>query len=367
MIVILTALEVERSAVVALLTGVRTRRVPTGEVFDVGSLHGREVAVGLTGAGTGAAAIITERAIGAFRPTAVLFVGVAGGLREWLAIGDVVVATRVYAYHGVRSDRDGDHARPRAYESSYALTTAARVLARTPAWRAALPPGEEPTVHFEPIASGEVVLNNRESYTARHLDHHYNDAAAIETESAGVAQSGHMHESLPTITVRAISDFADGGKDAADRGGSQRRAARNAALFAAALVAELPHADGEAATSEERKTHMTVNNTLSGNANVAVQAGTINGGLWLGGQGHRRPDRGEAVARLTTAVAEAHRAGRLSREVYDHAMLRLDDLRTTAEGDAAAVTANARVLDVMFRDHPDLRGLVAAVLAGGAA
>jgi 8-oxo-dGTP diphosphatase len=51
--------------------------------------------------------VLAERAIAEFAPAAVLFVGVAGALRPQVALGDVVVATHVYAYHGGTSEDDG--------------------------------------------------------------------------------------------------------------------------------------------------------------------------------------------------------------------------------------------------------------------
>lgn len=372
MIVVLTALEVERAAVVQHLADVRPHRHPTGTVFERGVLAGHpdhHVVVGLTGAGNGAAAVITERALTEFHPSAVLFVGVAGGLRDWLRLGDVVVATRVYGYHAMRSEDDGDHARPRAYETAHTLEQTARVLARTATWRSGLPAGEEPPqVHFDPIASGEVVLNTRTSATARHLSHHFNDAVAVETESAGVAQCGHLHGSTPTITIRGISDFADGAKDVADRGGSQELAARNAALFTRVLIAELSSAqdtsDPDPRDGRRNGNATSVHNTVSGTANFAIQAGVINGGVWLGDS--PAPDL-LALDRLTTAVAEAHRTDRLTVEAFTGAMLGLVDLRrqaTAAPADTARLRALRATLGDLFAGDRELLDLLARVFGG---
>src|SRR5258708_3635105 len=127
MIVVLTALEVEYRAMSAHLSGLRPHRHAAGTQFDIGAVAGhpdRPVALGLAGTGNTTAAIMAERAITEFQPHAVVFVGVAGALREWLAIGDVVVATRVYGYHGERSEDDGSKMRPRGYEAGHALEQA---------------------------------------------------------------------------------------------------------------------------------------------------------------------------------------------------------------------------------------------------
>lgn len=257
MIVIQTALPVEQEAVLEHLVDVEEHRHPHGTLFDVGTLAGhpgRRIVLGVTGPGTLAAAALTERAIAEFSPVAVLFVGVAGGLRSWLEIGDVVVGTKVYAYHGAKSEDDGILVRPRSWEISHELDQIARRVHRARTWHEPLaPPGESqaPEVYFEAIAAGDVVLNSKISVVAEDLRRNYNDAVAVEMESAGFALAGHLSGKVAAATVRGISDHADGRKAVADSRGGQRVAARNAAAFAVALAAAVhdrggTHNDGEA-------------------------------------------------------------------------------------------------------------------------
>ncbi|SDP40043.1 5'-methylthioadenosine/S-adenosylhomocysteine nucleosidase [Lentzea jiangxiensis] len=243
MIVILTALPVEQEAVLEHLVHVREHRHVQGTLFDVGTLSGRpdrQVALGVTGQGTLAAATLTERAIAEFSPSAVLFTGIAGGLREKLAIGDVVVGTKVYAYHGGKSEDEEFLVRPRSWEISHDLEQLARRIRRTGAWSAGEP---RPEVHFEAIAAGDVVLNSTTSPIANALRRNYNDAVAVEMESAGFALAAHLAGRIGTATVRGISDHADGTKSVTDGQGGQVRAARNAAAFAVALAAAVHETD----------------------------------------------------------------------------------------------------------------------------
>lgn len=243
MIVILTALPVEQEAVLEHLVDVREHRHSQGTLFDVGTLTanpGREVAVGVTGQGTLAAAALTERAIAEFSPAAVLFVGIAGGLRPWLEIGDVVVGTKVYAYQGGKSEDAEFLARPRSWDISHELEQVARRVHRARTWHE--PPA--PEVCFEAIAAGDVVLNSTTSPVAHALHRNYNDAVAVEMESAGFALAGHLAGRVATAAVRGISDHADGTKSVTDGRGSQRLAARNAAAFAVALAAAI-HDDSD--------------------------------------------------------------------------------------------------------------------------
>lgn len=248
MIVILTALAVEQEAVLEHLVDVREHRHVQGTLFDVGGLvgdPGRKVALGVTGQGTLAAAALTERAIAEFSPAAVLFVGIAGGLKSWLEIGDVVVGTKVYAYHGGKSADAEFLVRPRAWEISHELEQVARRVHRARTWHTPLGETQAPEAYFEAIAAGDVVLDSATSPVADALRRNYNDAAAVEMESAGFALAGHLAGRVATATVRGISDHADGSKAVTDGRGSQRLAARNAAAFAVALAAGIHDDSGE--------------------------------------------------------------------------------------------------------------------------
>jgi nucleoside phosphorylase len=241
--VVLCALNVEYLAVRPHLTGLRLREHPAGTRFETGELVAGDWQVTLAAIGPGnvGAAVITERAITLFRPDVVLCVGVAGSLKDNVELGDVVVATRVDAYHGGTATKDF-LARPRTWPAPYRLDQLARELGRDDSWRRFLPApadGRPPVVHFRPIAAGEVVLDSRDATLFAQLRLHHNDAAAIEMEGAGIVQAAHFNDALPALVIRGISDRADGTKMTADRDGWQQRASANAAAFAAALLERL--------------------------------------------------------------------------------------------------------------------------------
>ncbi|WP_413098748.1 hypothetical protein [Streptomyces sp. Inha503] len=253
-LVVLTALDVEYEAVRAHLVDPRPRLHPAGTLFEVGRLDGTpwRVALAELGDGNQGAAVLTERAITMFGPRAVAFVGVAGALKGDVQLGDVVMATHVYAYHGGK-DEDGEfHSRPRVWPVRQELDQLARMARRSGAWTELLrdrPPGAaRPAVHLKPVAAGEVVLNSADSSLRRQLRRNYQDAAAIEMEGAGVAQAAHLNAALPALIVRGISDRADGRKYDADAECWQSRAARHAAAFAFSVLRELPPGGGPAAT-----------------------------------------------------------------------------------------------------------------------
>jgi len=192
-IVILTAMNLEYRAVRAQLSDITARTHPMGTRFEVGQLSRCRVALALTGEGNQSAAVITERAAAEFAPAAVIFVGVAGALQPHLGLGDVVVATHVYAYHGATSQDDGLTARPRTWELSHRVHQIAAHLERTADWARQLSGGPPPPrVHFGPVAAGEIVHYSAVSGARQWLREHYNDAVAVEMEAAGIAQAGHL-------------------------------------------------------------------------------------------------------------------------------------------------------------------------------
>jgi nucleoside phosphorylase/ADP-ribose pyrophosphatase YjhB (NUDIX family) len=308
-----SALDLEYESIRGQLTDLRVQSHRAGTRFEVGRLadHDCRVALALAGKGNHAAAVLAERAISEFDPVALLFVGVAGALRPSLALGDIVVASHVYAYHGGTSQDDGLKARPRVWEVSHRAQQIAALLKRTGEWTRRLPAGaERPNVVFGPIAAGEIVQDSTISAEARWIREHYNDACAIEMEAAGVAQAAHLNDSLPVVVVRGISDRADGGKVATDSVGWQPRAAANAAAFAIALVASLaeelgndrPGTPGSPETGQGGSTNT---NIATGNARVGVQAQNIYGGVRLG------PDLGTGPASFGTPEQPAAGPGKL--------------------------------------------------------
>lgn len=286
-LVVLTAIEIEYQAVRRRLYDLTTRRHPAGTIFEVGTVPESEweVAIAVTGAGNVDAGVLTERAVTAFSPAAVLFVGIAGALHKRVTLGDVVVGTRVVAYHGGRDDRAGFHPRPRSWEASHVLSQTARQVARADAWSAedTQPP---PSVHFQPIAAGEVVLNSASSPLARQLRGQYNDAVAVEMESAGVCAAAHLSHGLPTLTVRGISDSVHSSKTAAERAGWPLVAAGRAASFTAHLIRQLDvstlarrlNAAGEGPSEAHAPLQVQVN-SATGGVVFAVQSGdqTVHG------------------------------------------------------------------------------------------
>ncbi|MDX3115185.1 5'-methylthioadenosine/S-adenosylhomocysteine nucleosidase [Streptomyces scabiei] len=226
---VLTALPVEYDAMRAHLGRTEELVHDDGTRIERGPLDGSpwDVAIAELGEGAMTAAALTTQIVGWLRPEALLFVGVAGGLKDDMEIGDVVVGTKVYAVHGGKETPQGFRARPQSWPGSHRLVQAAR---------SALRQMRDLRVHLKPIACGDVVLADERSGYAEHIREHYNDACAIEMEGSGAAHAAHLNGQLDALVIRGVSDHADAGKHRADSSGSQRRAAENAARVAAAVL-----------------------------------------------------------------------------------------------------------------------------------
>lgn len=375
-IVVLTALDLEYEAVRAHLTDVRTHTHPAGTRYETGCLKGgrRRVALGLVGAGNQPAAVLAERAITRFAPRALIFVGVAGGLREHVRLGDVVVASRVYAYHGATSQDDGLMARPRAWDISHEPDQIAHGIARSKTWLGSLPAdAAEPMVHFGPIAAGEVVQDSAVSAQARWIKTIYNDAVAIEMEGAGVAQAGHFNRSLPVVVVRGISDRADGTKATTDGANWQPRAATNAAAFAAvlaeALACELDDRRTSGPALEQRGSDMgdTTTNTAMGNARVGVQAGRILGPVTVYDGATGASAVTDDFVELRTLLQQARARGDLDDLTFRAAEREIETVEAalppvTTQGRETALLSLKRLRGLLL-DVTDLATKVAVIIA----
>ena len=328
LVVVRAALNLEDQAVRERLRSPRPHRHARGTRFEIGTLPGSQgrVVLGLTGKGNQASAVLAERAIQEFSPSALLFVGVAGALWDTPPLGDVVVATHVYAYHGGTSEDDGLKARPRLWEADHQIGQTAAHLARVGEWSRHGPPDHPlPQAHLGAIAAGEIVQNSRISREAEWIRQTYNDALAIEMEGAGVAQAGHL-SGAPVAIVRGISDRADGTKATEADRKWQPIAAANAAVFALELATELIEAEPPTMYKDSDSSGSgSVTNTAHGS--VGVQAGHVSGGTFHVSLTSSPPAPDDIPARLADLREELARersVGRIDMETHEAASEEID-------------------------------------------
>ncbi|MGD2181464.1 SEFIR domain-containing protein [Lusitaniella coriacea] len=241
----MTALPVEYMAVRTHLTDLQEEMHPQGTIYERGKFiaNGQEWEVGIVevGAGNAGTAVEAERAITYFQPNILLFVGIAGGIKD-VAIGDVVAATKVYSYE---SGKVGEQffTRPALGQSAYALVHRAKAEARKGEWlqRLSSKPSKQPRVFVAPIAAGEKVLASKQSDIFHFLRESYNDAVAVEMEGFGFLNAAFAYPEIKAVVIRGISDLIDGKNDDSVEPEDirQKKASHHASAFAFEMLSKL--------------------------------------------------------------------------------------------------------------------------------
>lgn len=242
--VILTALPIEYLAVRTHLSNLQEEMHPQGMIYEQGTFAANgqtwEVGIAEVGAGNAGAAVEAERAIAHFKPDVLLFVGIAGGIKD-VAIGDVIAATKVYGYESGKVESQF-FTRPTIGQSTYAFVQRARSEARKGEWlqRLSNVPKSQPRVFVAPIAAGEKVIASRESDLYQFLRSSYNDAIAVEMEGFGFLSAAFAYPNIQSIVIRGISDLIDNKSVADSHTGTeeerQARASQHASTFAFELL-----------------------------------------------------------------------------------------------------------------------------------
>ncbi|WP_328610563.1 hypothetical protein OG943_16040 [Amycolatopsis sp. NBC_00345] len=244
-VVICTAVADEYRAVREHLVEPLDERQERGTLYQVGAFPTDRgswtVVLTQTNAGNTEAGVQLDRAIGAFRPQIVFFVGVAGGIKD-LKLGDVVAADTVYGYESGKDTATGYRPRIKTYPSTYQLVERANQIARDDAWQHRILPATPtplPTALVRPIAAGSKVVADQRSATADFLREHCGDAVAVEMEGHGFLYGAHLNSDVVALVVRGVSDLLSDKTGEADREW-QPIASRHAAAFALELLSRVP-------------------------------------------------------------------------------------------------------------------------------
>lgn len=243
-IVILTALPLEQEAIVSKLSGVEIYEHPESKTqYKIGYCLSKgnrlKIVVGRSNQTNVNAAIETERMIQHFDPSHILFVGVAGGLKD-VTIGDIVIGADVYGYERAKVT-ESFLSRPKFAFSSYDLEMKAVDFSNSTTWEkksfsiANQRFQKQVAVFSGTIASGEKVVASTESDLFKFIKSHISNALAVEMEGLGFLEACRHYPSIKSLIIRGISDLVDG-KNLVDKEGSQLYAANNAAEFLFGLL-----------------------------------------------------------------------------------------------------------------------------------
>ncbi|GAA3759541.1 5'-methylthioadenosine/S-adenosylhomocysteine nucleosidase family protein [Salinactinospora qingdaonensis] len=237
--VVVTAIEEEFRAVAEHLSAPFDEHTEKDTLYKIGFLRGQRqdwrVALAQAGPGNVGAGVHLERARSAFAPDVILFVGVAGGLKD-VRLGDVVVADAIYDYESAKELENSYQPRMKTASPSHRCVQRAMDVARSDEWqqrvRTVLPPDmPRPRALVKPLAAGGKLVAHDQALTRQRLRAYCGDATAVEMEGYGFLQSAYMSAGVDALVVRGISDLLTG-KDERNDAYWQPVAARTAAAFA---------------------------------------------------------------------------------------------------------------------------------------
>jgi adenosylhomocysteine nucleosidase len=244
-VAILTALAHERDAIVEAIGNCVA---DPAQSLHLGDIAGQRILVFLAGKGNVRAAHATQRVIGTWAPQRLILAGIAGGAPGStidMRPGDVLVPDQVVGYELAKVTADGTSPRYQAYRPDRELLDRAISLRATD-WASGIVaprPGDpngrmRPLIHTGTVLVGDKVVADSSATAA--LRRVWPEAIGIEMESLGVALAAYQN-GIGFLVVKAVSDFADAGKN----DDWQRYAAAAAARFTVAVLAGFPMADQE--------------------------------------------------------------------------------------------------------------------------
>lgn len=252
---IITALQIEREAIVRRLDGQQKVQFDdepltfyTGTVKVPGDERAFTVVVTqLLEMGISDAAIATTNVINRWHPRNVLMVGIAGGVRGKAALGDVLVSHYAYYYEPGKITPDAVEHRGRQFNSDLMLYgraqhyDAAEWMGEIQASRPDSSGDEAslPSVHFGPIACGELVIASDEAL--EDIKRQCPKMIGVAMEGAGAAKGALSSGNPPRyLEIRGVSDYA--GPDKND--GWHEYAANAAAAFTIGFLRSRPFPPG---------------------------------------------------------------------------------------------------------------------------
>jgi adenosylhomocysteine nucleosidase len=201
----------------------------SGITYHTGRISGGECVVAQCGVGKVAAAVCAQTMILRYSPSALINVGVAGGIGKEIHIGDIVVSSAL-VQHDMDTSALGD---PKGYISGLGIVELPADAPLAAAVReAALSVYPEEKIHNGIIASGDQFISGAEKLNRIAEEF---GASACEMEGGSIAQVCAMNKT-GFVVIRSISDNANDSA-AVD---FTRFAAESAHLLTRLICAALP-------------------------------------------------------------------------------------------------------------------------------
>ena len=192
---IIIAMDKEFRRISELLDGLDVE-LDGGRKFVTGTLGENELVLHQCGIGKVNAAIGTSEMIRRYNPDLLVSTGCAGGVRTDMEVMYIVASTEL-AYHDVycgeamgKTVYGQVQGMPARYSSPSDLVEKAKSVS--------------PRVHAGLIVTGDWFVDSKEKM--REIVSHFPEAAAVDMESAAIAQTCHIY-GIPFISFRVISDI----------------------------------------------------------------------------------------------------------------------------------------------------------------
>lgn len=170
--------------------------------FNQGRLNGKQVVVVRSGIGKVNAALCTQILVDDFQVEAVINTGIAGSLRSWIDIGDIVIST-----DALQHDMDATNFGypvgqiPRMEVLSFRADEKLAALAKEVCEEV----NPEISVYLGRVVSGDQFISD-DATKERILTNFA--GYCTEMEGAAIAQAAYLNN-IPFVILRAISDKAD--------------------------------------------------------------------------------------------------------------------------------------------------------------
>ena len=192
---IIIAMDKEFRRISELLDGLKTEE-DGGRTFVTGSLGNNELVLHQCGIGKVNAAVGVSELIRRYNPDLVVSTGCAGGGCTDIEVMDVVVSTEL-AYHDV-------YCGEAIGKTVYGQVQGMPARYKSPSDIVEIAKSVSPRVHAGLIVTGDWFVDSREKM--REIVGHFPEAAAVDMESAAIAQTCHIYN-IPFISFRVISDI----------------------------------------------------------------------------------------------------------------------------------------------------------------
>ncbi len=171
-----------------------------------GKVSNKDVVVVKSGVGKVCGAVCTQLLIDKFHPNCIINTGVAGGIKQGMQIGDIVIAEKLVQHDfdataiGYAKGYICNNINPQEPTYFYADKNLNTELKKVISEK--LP---KLKYHEGVIASGDMFISSNEK--KKELKKMFN-AVAAEMEGAAIAHAATLNE-IPFVIIRALSDLAD--------------------------------------------------------------------------------------------------------------------------------------------------------------